>query len=250
MTQPLRGKKILITRPEGQQQEWADQLKNVGAIPLFFPLIEIVPAVENIESRTAFENISSFDWIILPSANAVKYFFIRVKDHAIQNIGSSFAVTGPKTKKIVEQYGCNVSYMPEEYTGESLAENIPLITNKKILISETDISDGRIRRILEGRGASVIEIPVYQTLLVKDKKADLQQILDQGLDVITFASPSAVAAFEEMKVDKKGALIASIGPVTSRKLEAHGIKPDITAKKYTTEGLTEAIIGHYKILKN
>jgi uroporphyrinogen-III synthase len=238
----IKGKKILITRPIGQFEAWARQLEALGAVAISFPLIEIVSAEDTPQLVSAFSNIWKFDWIILPSANAVKYFFLKAVQYKIQKINSLFAVTGPKTGKILEEYGYNASFIPGTFTGESLAENILEIKDKSILVAETDISDGRMRQILEHRGARVTEIPVYQTKIVTGKQDELQYVInEQKIDIITFASPSAVEAFVKMNIDKKNAVLACIGPVTAEKFNEYGIKPDIIAESYTTEGLTEAM---------
>ena len=41
-------------------------------------------------------------------------------------------------------------------------------------------------------------------------------------------------------------MIASIGPVTTKTIEKYGIKVNIEAKKYTEDGLLDAIEKYYK----
>ncbi len=65
-------------------------------------------------------------------------------------------------------------------------------------------------------------------------------------DWITFTSSStvknllAIAGREALE----GVRVASIGPVTSSTLCAHGLKVDAEAKRFTLDGLVEAILTY------
>jgi uroporphyrinogen III methyltransferase/synthase len=43
----------------------------------------------------------------------------------------------------------------------------------------------------------------------------------------------------------EGVDVACIGPITAKTAEENGLKVSITAKEYTIEALTDAIIGYY-----
>ena len=68
-------------------------------------------------------------------------------------------------------------------------------------------------------------------------------------DWITFTSSStvknllAIAGREALE----GVRIASIGPVTSSTLCAHGLKVDAEAKQFTLDGLVEAILDLHQM---
>jgi uroporphyrinogen-III synthase len=76
--------------------------------------------------------------------------------------------------------------------------------------------------------------------------------LDDGADWITFTSASTVehfhARFDLPKLLKKypHAQTASIGPETSKALQALGIEPTVEAKKHTVEGLVETLLAFAK----
>jgi uroporphyrinogen III methyltransferase/synthase len=43
-----------------------------------------------------------------------------------------------------------------------------------------------------------------------------------------------------------GCVIACIGPITARTVEEAGGRPDIVADEFTTNGLTRAIVAHFR----
>ena len=73
-------------------------------------------------------------------------------------------------------------------------------------------------------------------------------------DILMFLSSSTFQAFAEsieLKENPKikeilnNKIIASIGPVTTETIEKYGLKVGIEPKKYTEEGLFEAILKLY-----
>jgi uroporphyrinogen III methyltransferase/synthase len=66
-------------------------------------------------------------------------------------------------------------------------------------------------------------------------------------DWITFTSSSTVKNLLAItgKDALEGVRIASIGPVTSATLCAHGLTVDAEAKQFTLDGLVDAILGAY-----
>ncbi len=246
MKSPLKAKRILLTRPKDQNKEWADSLELLGAVPVLFPLIEINPVQDSNEIQEVLSHINQFDWIIFTSINAAKHSLEMINKVLRIPHKIYVAAIGSKTTAYLEHHGLEVDFMPAIYTSAYLAEVINDIKNKTILLPRTNIADDELAAQLTKKGAIVKEVIVYNTHIINDKHDILQQMINEGLDVITFASPSAVEAFCEMGIDQKKAKIACIGPVTVEKATSFGLKVDIVAEKYTTEGLTEAMKDYYE----
>ena len=68
--------------------------------------------------------------------------------------------------------------------------------------------------------------------------------LDGEYDMVTFTSASTVDNFFTKVPNPNGALLASIGPVTSEAIVKHGRKADIEAPAATIEALRDAIVAH------
>ena len=245
MKSSIEGKKILLTRPKDQNAEWADKLKTLGAIPFVFPLIEIQPVNESIEIQEIISHLYQYDWIIFASVNAAKYASEIIDSILLSPHRIFIAAIGSKTAAYLESRGLVVDFMPSSFTSSNLSEEIEDIEHKHILIPRTNIADDDLSERLKKRGAVVKEITVYNTHKITEKREELQKMIDEGMDVVTFASSSAAESFSEMKIDKKDTKIAVIGPVTAERCIEMGIKPDIVAENYTIDGLTHAMLSYF-----
>ena len=68
---PLAGRRILVTRAAQQAGKLSDGLRNLGAIPVEVPILEIVPPVSYAALDRALGQIGEYDWVIFTSANTV-----------------------------------------------------------------------------------------------------------------------------------------------------------------------------------
>lgn len=246
----LKGKKILLTRPREQSKDWAARLEHLGAIPIIFPLIQITPVEDRRQIYAAIDMLPQTDILIFTSVNGVKYFLDNLKEYKGGTALPSslqIAAIGKKTAESIIGAGWEVSVMPEEYTAAALGASLENIRNKNILIPTTPAASDELAETLKAKGANVKEVFVYETSKLKEGRNELLKLISEGINVITFASPSAVEGFVEMAGRHTGAaLIACIGPVTAARAEDEGLSIDIIPENYTAEGLTEALIKYYQ----
>src|SRR5207237_8452768 len=98
---------------------------------------------------------------------------------------------------------------------------------------------------LDKRGAIVDQAIGYRTVpetLENDRTGALARFRDEGADVITFASSSAVENFLALKLPRPaGMKIARMRPVTSRTLRDAGLRVDIEAPEATLDAFAAAI---------
>ena len=77
-----------------------------------------------------------------------------------------------------------------------------------------------------------------------------RQLLQEGVDVVTFTSSSTVRNLMELLGGDKellaSSLIACIGPVTAGAAAELGLRVDLVAKVATVEGLVEALVSHWE----
>ena len=119
----------------------------------------------------------------------------------------------------------------------------------KILFPAGSITRDTIPEGLRQLGAHLDQVTVYVNKpAVLDRKLCLQQIGDGAIDVVTFASPSAVENLQ-LSLEKRGFSLlkraseaVAIGPTTAEALEETGWPPAATADPSTLEGLAEAVI--------
>ena len=72
---PLAGWKVLVTRPKGRSSRTAEELRRRGAEVLELPSIRTVPLEDQSTLVHAFEEISSYQWIVFTSPTGVEIFF-------------------------------------------------------------------------------------------------------------------------------------------------------------------------------
>ena len=252
---PLTGKTVLVTRAAGQSSKFTSLLQQQGATVLEMPALEIVAPSSWQDLDRAFSELSSFDWLILTSANGVNYFFERLKALGKDSralAGIKIAVVGKKTASVLQQYNLQPDFIPPDFVADSLVEKFPEnLSQKKILFPRVE-TGGRavLVRELNAQGAEVVEVAAYQSQCPKTIEPRVWQALQQKqIDIITFASSKTVKNFVQLVSSKtseinnllKRVAIASIGPQTSQTCYDLLGRVDIEAGEYTLEGLTVAI---------
>ncbi|MDO8749206.1 MAG: uroporphyrinogen-III C-methyltransferase [Candidatus Omnitrophota bacterium] len=276
---PLFGKKILITRPKGEDIRFSQILEEYGASCVELPAIAIKPLSDYSQLDAAIKDISGFQWLIFSSRNGVRFFkqrldvmgqqtgeFIslsfprkresRQLDFLNQNLNRlkkiKIAAIGPRTASALESLGLRVHLQPDKFCQEGMLKSfgrLKLKSQNILIINALEARDV-LARGLAKMGNRVTTAPVYQTdnaclparqgrLTLDDKKNSLKDI-----DIITFTSSLAARNF--LKTRFKNTLIASIGPITSRAIRTAGFKVNIEATEYTLEGLGKAIVKYYK----
>jgi uroporphyrinogen III methyltransferase / synthase len=247
---PLFGRKIVVTRAADQAAEFSDRLRALGADPQELPVIALEPPIDPAPLDRAIENLAAYDWLIFTSANGVRFFLDRLDQsrHDLRALKSRICAIGPATRKAIEDLHLKVDLMPEEYVAESLvrafaSENL---TGKKILLPRAAVARDVIPVELEKLGAQIDVVEAYRNVVPPTATARAREIFssDKKPDWITFTSSSTVKNL--LAITGGGALegvrIASIGPVTSSTLCAHGLKVDAEAKQFTLDGLIDAIL--------
>lgn len=138
----LQGKTVLITRAAEQSSQFSSMLQQQGAKTLEMPALEILPPSSWHELDQAIESLSSFNWLILTSANGVKFFFQRLQalgKDVRALAGIKIAVVGKKTASFLQKYSLNPDFIPPNFVADSLVENFPdSLSNKKILFPRVE----------------------------------------------------------------------------------------------------------------
>ncbi|ESA37876.1 uroporphyrin-iii c-methyltransferase [Leptolyngbya sp. Heron Island J] len=253
----LNNKTILVTRATGQSSEFTTLLNHQGATVIDMPALEIRPPSSWTDLDQALERLSTFDWLILTSANAVNFFLDRllVKQYDLRQLAHlKLAVVGKKTANVLTERGFRADFIPPHYVADSLIERFPVsLKGLKILFPRVE-TGGRDVLVKEcvAQGAMVAEVAAYESGCPQAMTAGATVALQQRqVDVVTFASSKTVRHFKQLMLGRfgeswldylEGVAIASIGPQTTKTcLEDLG-RIDIEATTYTLDGLTEVLV--------
>ena len=251
---PLFGKRVLVTRSRTQAGALSDLLSREGAQPLEVPTIEIQSLKDHAELDAALNALSTFDWVVFPSDNAVHAVFGRLA--AMGRDARAFhsahvAAIGSATAASLHARGITPDFVPEEFVSESVAEGMKdrISPGERVLLPRADIGRETLGRGLLDLGASVNQVTAYRTVVPEESRARIAELLSEGVDIATFTSSSTVKNLADLLDGNLGRLgqarIACIGPITAAAARETGLKVDIVARVYTVAGLVDDLKKYF-----
>ncbi len=251
-SQPLAGRRIVITRAREQAGELVQGLAALGAVVVTAPAIRIEPVADLEPLRTALARIEQYRWVVFTSQNAVAVVFDQMPP-AGSFATARVAAIGPATGQALTARGVHVDLLPEGYVAESLVEAVASqgdLHGARVLIPQAEIARDTLAEGLRKAGAQVDVIPVYRTVpALEDGAALAREILAGRIDAITFTSSSTVHSFvqsvgaEAARSDRYRAAV--IGPITGATAREYGLPVAIEAVEHTTAGLLQALASHF-----
>jgi uroporphyrinogen-III synthase len=224
---------VLITRQPEQSIEFINLLSSNGYFPFLLPMIKTVELKYTIKNK-------AFDYLVFTSANSIKYF---LKDIKKINYGQIVTV-GAKTSEFAKEHGLKTDIIPKVYSSEGLIQHFrdKEIQGMKFLIPGPKKRTETFKNFLVSKNA-VVEAPaVYKTQHVNYDEGFVDNfIINNKIDCVTFASPSAAEGFlKNSSSDIKIKHIISIGQTTYKYLKSHGISSEYPAR-YTVENIVSLI---------
>lgn len=248
----LSGKRLLLPRPIEQARVSAKTIRTHGAIPVVFPLLAIEDPEDLAAVDAAATKLSSYDWVLLTSANGTEKLISAVRRAGLDArafAGVKIGVIGPKTAEPLQRFGLTADLVADEYVAEGLLLALTAqSTMKRVLLFRAAEAREVLPETLRARGVEVDVVAGYRTRQLGVEAAEpLRRQLREGrLDAVLVTSSSMGKSLVEALGDEAVALlarttVASIGPVTTETLEGLGVKVSVVAKKYTMDGLLEAL---------
>lgn len=202
--------RILLTRPEGRNEQLAEELRLRGHDVVFEPLI----AVEPLDDEPV--DLDGYDWLVVTSVTAARELRRRGRGRARR-----IAAIGWATAEAMG--GADV--VPAVSTQEGLLAELPRPAGKVLFAG----AEGARQLIVDELGASFV--PLYRT-------RELRPARVPEADVVVLASPSAARAFATLR---RRTPAVSIGPETTKAAERHGVRVLAEASTHDLDGLLEAL---------
>ncbi|MBI3011462.1 MAG: uroporphyrinogen-III C-methyltransferase [Candidatus Omnitrophica bacterium] len=253
----LFGKRILVTRASDKADTFADQLETLGAEVEQLPAIELGPVRQNGLLREAITGFPRPDWVFFTSPEGIGWF-ARVLRAARQDLrwlsGCHIGAIGSKTAAAIEERGLHVDFVPKQFSQEGVLEGLPrrVLNGKRALILCAEESRDVLAQGLRGRGCEVKKLPIYRTLVPRALATGLTTLFKRPFDYVTVTSASCVEhLWTALRTGGEADLFrrlrfASIGPVTSSSVRAHGGRVVVEANPSTIEGLVHAMVKHLR----
>ncbi len=251
--QTLSGKKIIITRPDGQNLKLAELISCAGGEPLLYPTIKINHVLD-IESDNMWNYFKKAGWLVFTSTNGVVGFFKGLKAKGLDTRflnGLKIAAIGAATAGVLEERGITADLVPEHYTGADLCRKLgPLVAHEKVVLIRVYDAPRELADGLRNCGAEVKEYSVYRVETETGNVSKICNALQQKqVDAVTFTSPSTVKGFLEnisFNVNYlSGVKVVCIGPVTAKYAKSQGIRVDAVS---SNSGDLEMVAELKKIL--
>ena len=146
--------RVIVTRPEGQADDLAAGLEALGHEVVRCPLVRIEPLGDGPVDA------SSYDWLIVTSANGARELARRLTGRARR-----FAAVGPVTAAVLAEHGLAADLVPAVATQEGLLAELPHPAGRVLVAA----AEGARRLLVDELGADFV--PLYRTVELRPERA-------------------------------------------------------------------------------
>jgi len=248
-TGPLARWKVVVTRPRARAGPLLSALRTAGASVVQLPVTEVAdPSDGGTALRAASERLDTYEWIAFTSATAVDRLVASVDDLRKLH-GVRLAVVGGATADALAHHHLRADLVAPSASAASLAEAFPAPAGGgRVLFPAAAEARPDLVAGLCARGWEVDQVEAYRTVRVPAPSPSVLAAAG-GSDAITFAAPSAVAAYLALR-DGAGEpvpvppVVACIGPITAAAARSAGLAVTVEADDASPEGLVAGLAAH------
>ena len=252
MTVTLGGKVVAYVEAR-MQSEMGALVERHGGVPLAAPVLQEVYNTDTPEVTALIDDLCGgrVDIAVLQTGVGTRALFEaadtqgRLPELLAALEGMTVIARSPKPAAVLRRNRVRIDLMsPEPFTSEDLIVSIDGIdlSGREVAVQAYGGPNNLLTRTLRERGASVREVALYGWGLPDDLAPvrDLIRRLDAGeVDAVAFTSQPqvsnllAIAAMsgQEAKLRRSlnsgEVLVASVGPVCTRRLQQNGLKVDV-----------------------
>lgn len=273
--QPLRGRRIVVTRAAEQAPDLLAHLQSAGATAISLPTIAFAPPVDPGPLLGAIRGAAagSYHGYIFTSQNGVDAFFTAAAEQGIAlpapaSVPSVHAAAstpwicaiGPATARRLAARGWPPTILPAEFVAESVVAALSArpLRGQRILLPRAAVARDVLPQALAARGARVDVVAAYRTVFPAGAESRARELFPPPPaagrpDAVLFTSSSTARHLAALLGDDyrrrlSGVLLAAIGPVTAATLEELGLTAGLVAPEFTAAALAAALIAHYAAL--
>lgn len=246
-------RRILVTRPQGQDRELDQLLRQRGLSAICVPTVAIdaesvAPALD-----AAMDALTGTDWLVVTSRNGAEAVARRLGGRrGMLPSATRLAAVGPATAAALRKAGLRVDHVPDDYLTVAIADGLGDVAGRRVLLARADAATPELRAALVARGATVEEVVAYRTIVGPAGSRDALRAALQDLDGIAFTSSSTVRGLLRLasSLDRRRARSVPafcIGPVTGETARRYGFQVKAVAAPHTAPALADAIALHFGI---
>jgi uroporphyrinogen-III synthase len=177
---PLAGVGVLVTRPVRQAAGLARRLAALGATPIVWPAIVILPPADPAALARVQSNLASYDAAVFVSANAVEF---GVGDPAAWPRSLIPFAPGPGTAEALAAVGIRDARAPRErFDSEGLLAlpELQKMQGRRVIVFRGDGGRELVGDTLRARGAQVDYVACYRRAAPASGSEGLREALREG----------------------------------------------------------------------
>jgi len=186
---PLAGFGILVTRPARQAGGFAQKLAALGATPVIFPAIAILPPEDPAPLARTHDALATYDIAVFVSANAVEY---GAPDPSRWPARLTAFAPGPGTAEALAAVGIAGARIPATtFDSEGLLAlpELAAVNGKRVVIFRGDGGREHLGDTLRTRGAIVDYVGCYRRAAPASGATGLADAFRDGrIDAVTITS--------------------------------------------------------------
>ena len=253
---PLAGLNVLVTRAVVQAGDLTEGLESKGATVHVIPAVLMEAVGDPAGIRQLLDDPGSYDHLVFTSVNGVEFFLNFLendpvgKTTAVADLPPALCV-GSRTASAWKKAGGSVGLVPDKYTAHGLLEMLePELSGQRFAILRPREITTALGELIRARGGEVEEVILYRTVVPEQGAVELEAVMESGLDVLTFASPSAVKGIITLGARSQepgarnllGIQALCIGPTTAEAAREAGFTDVHYPAEHTAEGMIEMLI--------
>lgn len=259
MTDNLKGKKILVTRPARQGDHLCNMIVQAGGVPIRLPAIDIHPVDAIARNSVILSNLRKFTIAIFASRNAVFYAMPLVQDQTDMLDWLQVYALGQGTAAALTEAGLpSVIHGGERADSETLLALPGLqevaVRNQRIIIFRGVGGREILATTLRARGAIVDYAEVYQRKKPQYEKSLLDQIwlVDKPDQMVVTSSEALQNLFTILNPGHRVIMLDTplvvIGARLAEKARVMGFtRRPVMAAAASDEGLMQAIMKNIMV---
>jgi uroporphyrinogen III methyltransferase / synthase len=254
---PLKDKLAVVACSALKAPELVRGLESLGAEVIPVQVIEIAGVSETAAVRSALVELSSYNWVVFTSSNAVLHFSRFMDQSGIPpevRTGLQVCAVGPGTSRTARQCGFEVCLVPPDHVAEGVVRGLlekhrgaAGLSGVRILFPCALQVREVLARDLTAAGARVDVVPCYQTVPGSISPQVLARIENRPPDLMVFTSSSTVRNFVALAGDRclANTHIAVLGPITAQTVALLGKTCEIIPRENTIPSLLEAVAEYW-----
>jgi uroporphyrinogen-III synthase len=224
----LAGRRVVVTRAEGDGATLGELLAARGAIPVNVPLIATVDDEAEL-ARLATLDVDVYDWVVVSSPRGAERLTA-----AHPAIAAKVGAVGRTTAAAVPR--CD--FVPTVQNAAGFVAEFPR-GGGRVLVVQAATAAPTMAAGLAAAGYEVTVVAPYRTVPATPSD-ELREAL-AGADAVLFASGSAAEAWVEVIGRAAPPVVVAIGPQTAAAARRAGLAVTVVAEDHSLRGMVDAL---------